>query len=39
MLDWLFQTIQYFIDQNKVLVAAHPAEISGTLHIPTENLF
>ena len=32
MLDWLFQTIQYFIDQNKVLVVrAHPAEISGTL--------
>jgi len=32
MLDWLFQTIQYFIDQNKTLVVrAHPAEINGTL--------
>jgi len=32
MLDWLFKTIQYFIDQNKILVVrAHPAEISGTL--------
>ena len=32
MLDWLFQTIQYFIEQNKLLVVrAHPAEISGTL--------
>lgn len=32
MLDWLFQTIQYFIEKKKVLVVrAHPAEISGSL--------
>ena len=32
MLEWLFDTIQYFIDQKKTLVIrAHPAEINGTL--------
>ena len=32
MLEWLFETIDYFIKIDKILVIrAHPAEISGTL--------
>ena len=32
MLEWLFETIDYFIKIDKILVIrAHPAEISGSL--------